>query len=52
MARPSLTTIRQNTAEIGRVAAEVLLDMIENEKPNHTAITRIPVELIKRQTTK
>lgn len=51
MHRPGLTTIRQNTYEIGKKAAEVLLDMIENNKSNHTAISRVPVELIVRKTT-
>jgi DNA-binding LacI/PurR family transcriptional regulator len=43
---PSLTTIRQNTHLLGKNAAKILIDMIENKAPVHTEV--IPVELVKR----
>lgn len=49
---PPLTTIRQDRKQLGEIAAEELIDIIENGiKPNKT-IERVPVELISRQTTK
>jgi len=52
MFTPKLTTIRQNTLEIGIKAAQTLLSMINLKLPNHTGITLVPVELIERETTK
>lgn len=52
MSKPSLSTIRQNIEEIGKIAAEKLLDMIEKGLKNETRLTRIPVELVVRDSTK
>jgi DNA-binding LacI/PurR family transcriptional regulator len=52
MFAPKLTTIRQNTEQIGIKAAEILLHMIDSNLPNEAAIHRIPVELVERETTK
>lgn len=52
MFNPSLTTIRQNTKEIGVRAAQILIRLINEKSPNTTGLTRIPVELCERETTK
>ncbi|MBN2280685.1 MAG: LacI family DNA-binding transcriptional regulator [Candidatus Marinimicrobia bacterium] len=50
MIEPSLTTVNQSAYDIGKVAAELLLDSIKNNK--QTIIHKIiPTELIKRQST-
>ena len=49
---PSLSTIRQDTDKIGRIAANQLMDMIENKPVKKQVITEIPVELVHRKTTK
>lgn len=48
---PSLSTIRQDTTEIGNRAAKVLLEMIESNQKT-TITTKIPVSIIHRETTK
>jgi DNA-binding LacI/PurR family transcriptional regulator len=48
---PKLTTIRQNTSEIGRRAAQALLNSIENHIDKEQVIHKIPVELIEREST-
>jgi len=48
---PSLSTIRQNKEKIGRLAAERLLSAIEERRPKRKEITKVPVELVKRQST-
>jgi DNA-binding LacI/PurR family transcriptional regulator len=45
---PALTTVRQPTSEKGRVAAKLLIDLIEG-KPVESEHTVLPVELIERQ---
>ncbi len=45
---PALTTIRQNTDQIGRQVADVLYRLIQGEEVG--VIPRIPVELIARET--
>lgn len=45
---PKLTTIRQNTNCIGRKAADILIDAIDNNKKSNTK-TMIPTELIVRE---
>lgn len=49
---PKLTTIRQNKKEIGEVAAQTLLDIIENQKAPISPVKCIPVELVVRDSTK
>lgn len=49
--KPGLSTIRQNRNEIGEKAAKILVDLIE-KKAVAPEITKIPTELIVRQTTK
>ena len=50
---PTLSTIAQDRSEIGKVAAQVLIKMIENpEITIKNKVTRIPVELILRDSTK
>ncbi len=48
---PSLTTIRQNSWEIGSVAAKTLLKMIDRKTKNGANTIRIPVELVERDST-
>jgi DNA-binding LacI/PurR family transcriptional regulator len=48
---PSLSTIRQETQQIGTVAANELLKEIENGKEKKQTITRIPVSIVHRDTT-
>jgi DNA-binding LacI/PurR family transcriptional regulator len=49
---PSLSTIKQDTQLMGKTAAKILLDYINQEKNNHEEVTLIPVELIERETTR
>ena len=49
---PALTTIRQDKTEIGVRSAQVLLDLIEQKDEIHPVITKIPVSLIVRDSTK
>jgi DNA-binding LacI/PurR family transcriptional regulator len=49
---PALSTIRQETFQIGTTAANVLLNQIENGKEKKQTITNIPVTLVHRDTTK
>lgn len=50
MLNPKITTIRQNTREIGRIAADELISAIEN--PRATIVKRVVVdaELIEGET--
>ena len=52
MLNPKITTIRQNTREIGRIAADELISAIEN--PRSTIVKRVVVdaELIEGETIK
>lgn len=49
---PNLTTIRQNRALMGQTAAKNLIEMIRDKEADIEDLTLIPVELIKRETTK
>ena len=50
---PSLTTIRQPAFEIGQVATELLIEMIESKRPVTKFETRmLDTELIIRESTK
>lgn len=49
---PKLTTIRQDTAEIGRRSAQELLKSIEEHIEKKQTIHKISVELIERETSK
>jgi LacI family transcriptional regulator len=49
---PSLTTIAQDRKMLGEVAAKHLIDMIENKDHDIEPVTRIPVQLIVRESTK
>lgn len=49
---PKLSTIRQNTSEIGRRAAHELLEAIESRPEKRQIIHKIPVELIERETSR
>jgi len=49
---PPLTTIRQDRKLLGETAAGLLIEMIENPDKQIPEMTRCPVELIVRQTTK
>lgn len=50
---PSLTTVRQPAFEIGQVATELLIQMIESKRPVTTFETRIlDTELVIRESTK
>ena len=48
---PPLSTIRQPAYEMGKRAANLLLQLIKKEPPKETAI-QMPVTYIKRQTTR
>lgn len=48
---PELTTIRQNTVEIGEKVADTLYKLIVNEEVE-AEVTRIPVELVIRESVK
>ena len=48
---PPLTTIAQPTAEIGSACAKILLDLIENKKPETSRIL-LPHELLIRESTR
>ncbi|GAA0287234.1 LacI family transcriptional regulator [Gracilibacillus halotolerans] len=47
---PSLTTIRQNTELIGKKAADLLINQINNKDEDYSAVM-LPVELIVREST-
>lgn len=47
---PSVTTLRQNAKEIGKIAAKVLIDQLNGE--NVEKIYRVPVELVIRNSSK
>ena len=49
---PALSTIHQDTMQIGTTAAIKLIQKIENKEPNKQDITFIPVKLVHRETTK
>jgi DNA-binding LacI/PurR family transcriptional regulator len=49
-ASPGLTTINQDRAEIGRKAAELLVDLIENGASEEPLDVRIPTTLVMRGT--
>lgn len=48
---PSITTIQQNTKELGEEAAKTLLSLIEPNKTTPSHIKRIPVKLVEREST-
>jgi len=50
MVRPALTTVRQPLEQMGRVATQMLLDILKNAQINPTRI-ELPTELIIRSTT-
>lgn len=49
---PSMTTIRQNTDEFGRVSVKALLKLIQGGDTTEFVKYIIPVELVERKTTK
>lgn len=49
---PALTTIRQNKCEIGEKAAQILLDLIYDRVDGYQYETKIPVELVIRDSVK
>ena len=49
--QPGLTTVRQDAPEIGRRAARMLLEALENALPLPTSSVTIPVELVVRGST-
>ncbi|NCC55969.1 MAG: hypothetical protein EOM11_10935, partial [Erysipelotrichia bacterium] len=49
---PALSTIKQDTKMIGYTAAKRLLSMIEKPSTKKQVITKIPVKLVHRKTTK
>jgi LacI family transcriptional regulator len=49
---PSLTTIRQNKQLLGEEAADKLLNLMFQNEMNTTGYTKVPVKLIKRDSTK
>lgn len=50
--KPALTTINQNTEEIGKKAAQILLKNMKDNKPKDQIIHHVPVTLKVRKTTK
>jgi LacI family transcriptional regulator len=48
---PSLTTIAQNRYELGTLAAKTLIHKIENPDDEMNMVTRVPVQLIVREST-
>lgn len=48
---PNLTTVRQEPAVLGRLAAEALLDALDGGAPLATEHTLVPVELVVREST-
>lgn len=48
---PALTTVRQDTALIGKTAANLMMDQMVNKKKQHMAV-KIPVSLIVRDSCK
>ncbi len=49
---PSLSTLRQNTTELGVSAAKKLIDLMDAATEEKTGVKYIPVELIERESTK
>lgn len=49
---PPLTTIRQDRQKLGATAGKLLIDMIENPDLHFPTISKCPVELIIRETTR
>ena len=49
---PPLTTIAQNRALLGETAAKLMISLIEHPERTFDEITKLPVELIRRQSTK
>lgn len=49
---PALTTIRQNKKEIGETAGRILIDLIHKKADKYQKETKIPVELIIRDSVK
>ncbi|NGQ96698.1 LacI family transcriptional regulator [Brevibacillus sp. SYP-B805] len=47
---PPLTTVEQDKTKLGEIAAQILLDMIDQKKPQKQNIV-LPVSLVKRNTT-
>jgi len=50
LVRPSLTTIRQPLEQMGRIAAQVLFDILKNPDHKHNRI-ELPTEIIIREST-
>jgi len=50
LVRPSLTTIRQPLEQMGRIAAQVLFDILKNPNHKHNRI-ELPTEIILRDST-
>jgi LacI family transcriptional regulator len=50
LVRPSLTTIRQPLEQMGRIAAQVLFDILKNPDHKHNRI-ELPTEIILREST-
>lgn len=49
---PPLTTIRQNRALLGETAAKLIINLINHPEQQFKEISKLPVELIRRQSTK
>ncbi|MHB1683077.1 MAG: substrate-binding domain-containing protein, partial [Bacilli bacterium] len=49
---PQLTTIRQNKEEIGRKAAQIMLELINSENLNTPMHYVLPTDLVVRQSTR
>ena len=49
--RPGITTVRQDRSAIGAKAAELLVQLMEQQRTADNSITRIPTELVVRQST-
>ncbi len=48
---PSLSTLKQDKAALGEIAAKKLLDLIDENSEDNTRITKVPVEFVKRDST-
>lgn len=48
---PALTTVRMHAGDIGRQAAQLMLEALRGESPS-TEITRVPPELVVRESTR